>query len=233
MKFNKLDLRSLRNDEHFQFHTEFRDAVNRNGAGNMSVADQFDAYIALYGEEDEALKKIFKSALTAEIQTADAYRDRIFSGMCDVNRAALKHFREDVQQAATRLKIVLDTYGNLAIKPLNEQTSGVYNLLQDLNARIDDAEKAGIAEWMTELQTANDAFSQLVKDRYDETTARTDIVLKEARAKLDAQYRLITERIEAIVVINGTAGYGEFIRYMNTVIAKYAAILAKRTKKKV
>jgi len=144
----------------------------------------------------------------------------------------MKHFREDVQQAATRLKIVLDTYGNLAKKPLNEQTSGVYNLLQDLNARYDDAEKAGIAEWMTELQTANDTFSQLVKDRYDESAAKTDIVLREARSKLDAQYRLITERIEALAVVEEADEYDDFIRYMNVVIVKYAAIVAKRSGKK-
>jgi len=230
MNFNKLDLRGLRNDEHFQFHTEFRDAVNRYGAGNMKIDDQFAAYLPLYADEDEAYKKILKSALTAEIQSADAYRDRIFSGMCNVNRAALKHFRDDVQQAATRLKIVLDTYGNLAAKPLNEQTSGVYNLLQDLNARIADAEKTGVAEWMTELQAANEAFSRLVKDRYDETAARSDIVMKDARAKLDAQYRIITARIEAIALLEGADRYIEFIKYMNSVIAKYATILAKRKK---
>ena len=232
MKISKLDLRILRNDEHFQFHAEFRDAVNKFGSGNLKVDDLFTAYLPLYAQEDEALKKIAKSAITAEIQTADAYRDRIFRGMCDTNKAALNHFRSEVQQAATRLKIVLDTYGNLAPKPLNEQTSGVYNLLQDLNARIDDAEKTGIAEWMNELQTANQAVDQLMKDRYDESAAKTDIVLREARLKVDAQYRIITERIEALALVEGAAGYSDFVRYLNTVIAKYTTIVAQRSGKK-
>ena len=232
MKIKKIDTSRLRNDEHFQFSTEFRDAVVRFGAAALKIEAQFAAYLPLYNQEDEALKKIMKSAITAEIQAADRYRDNIFRGMVDANKSALNHFRPEVQAAAKRLKIVFDTYGNLAQKPLNEQTSGVYNLLQDLDGKYAaDAEMVQLNDWMAELQAANEAFDRLMKDRYEESAMKTDLVLKEVRLQVDAACRTITERIEALVVVEGAAAYSDFIRYMNTVIDKYAAILARRTKK--
>jgi len=232
MKVEKLNSVNLRNDEHFQFVTEFRDAVNRFGVAALKCETLFDGFLALYAQEDEALKKIMKSAITAEIQQADKYRDKIFRGMVDASKSALNHFRPDVQAAARRLKIVFDTYGNLAQKPLNEQTSGVYNILQDLNGKYAaDARTAGLTDWVRELEAANEAFAQLVKDRYEESAMKTDLVLKQVRAKVDEQYRAITARIEALTVVEGDANYSEFVRYLNVIIAKYAAAMAQRAGK--
>ena len=222
----------LRNDEHFQFCTEFKDAVERWGAEALKIETPFGEWLILYAQEDEALKKIMKSAITADIQAADKQRDNLFRGLVETNQAALKHFREEVQQAAKRLKIVFDTYGNLAQKPLNEQTSGVHNLLQDLNGRYaDDAATVALNDWMNELQTANEEFARLVRERYDETALKTDLVLKKVRVKVDESYRAIVERINALTLVEGAGNYAEFIKYCNTVIAKYTAMVAKRAGK--
>ena len=232
MKADKFDSTKLRNDEHFQFNTEFRDAVLRFGAEELKISVQFEPWLLLYAQEDEALKKITKSAITADIQEADRRRDQLFRGMVDTGNAALNHFRTEVQDAARRLKIVFDTYGNLAKKPLNEQTSAVYNLLQDLNgAYAADAATAGIKEWADELQAANEAFDRLIKDRYEESALKTDLVLKQVRQQVDGQYRLIIERINALVTIEGAEAYTEFIRYLNTIIARYTTTVAQRAGK--
>ena len=95
------------------------------------------------------------------------------SGMNKMNAAALKHFDPEVQEAAKRLKIVFDTYGNIAKKPLNEQTAAVYNVLQDLQGKFAaDVTTVGIERWVAELQARNSAFGQLMKDRFDETALK-------------------------------------------------------------
>ena len=233
MKIKTIDLYNLRNDEHFQFNAEFRDAVNRFGASSLKIETQFEVFVTLYAQEDEALKKIMKSAITAEIHAADKLRDQLFRGMVDANKAALNHFSNDVREAAKRLKIVFDTYGNLAQKPLNEQTSGVYNILQDLNGKYaGDSANTGLTDWMNELQTANETLAGLMKDRYEESAMKTDLVLKQVRTQIDAQYRLIIERIEAFVVVEGAGNYSEFIKYWNVVIEKYLTIMAQRMGRK-
>jgi hypothetical protein len=233
MKINKINSNNLRNDEHFQFHTEFRDLATKETPQKLKIQPQFEAYLPLYGREDEALKKINKSSITAQLQEADKARDEIFFGLAETAKASLKHFNPEVRAAAERLKVVFDTYGNVAVKPLNEQTSAVYNLLQELQGKYaSDSETAGITQWAVELQARNNAFSGLMKERFDETASRCDIVLREARAELDRSYFAICDRINALAIVEGEADYGNFIRTLNAVVAKYTAILNSRLGKR-
>jgi hypothetical protein len=96
--------------------------------------------------------------------------------------------------------------------------------LQELKGKYTaDAASVGIEQWVTELETRNLAFEALVKERFDETAARTtDIVMKQARAQLDEAYKTIVERINALAVVEGVAAYEAFIKTLNAVIAKYA-----------
>ncbi len=121
---------------------------------------------------------------------------------------------------------MFDSYGDVAHKSLNEETSAVYNILQDLQGKYaDDTGTVGIAYWVAELKNRNEALEKLVKERFDEIAGRTDIVLKEARAQLDKAYQIIVERINALAIVDGVAAYETFIRTINAVIAKYMAIL--------
>jgi len=223
VKISKIYPYRLRNDSHFQFFTEFRDLVQKEGAANLKIEAQFQSWLSLYDKEDIALKKITKSAITDQLQEADKARDDIYISMVEMNAAALRHFNENARNAATRLKIVFDTYGNVAKKPLNEQTSAVYNILQELKGKYaSDVALVGLGSWVSELEVRNNAFSDLMKERFDETAARTDIVLRDARVEVDAAYFAIRERINALAVVEGVADYESFIRTFNAVIAKYA-----------
>ena len=229
MKINGMRMANMRNDEHYQFYTDFGKLVNSIGAATLKIEEQYLACLPLFNNEDAALKKIMKSAITPEIQAGDKYRDGVFRGMTDAYKSALNHFNEEKVEAAKRLKPVFDTYGNLAAKPINEQSSGVTNMLQDLTGKYAaDCQIIGITDWTTELAAANNAVIELMHGRYDEGSERCDIVLKEARAKVDEGYRVIIERISALVVIEGLANYENFIRKLNTIVDKYADIIAQR-----
>jgi len=223
MKINKIDLKTLRNDAHFQFHTEFRDLVQASGAAVLKIEPQFNAYLPLYQRVDEALKKIVKSEFTAKIHEADKARDEIWAGMAETNATALKHFNPQIREAAARLKIVFDTYGNVASKPLNEETSAIYNILQELEGKYAaDVALVGIQQWAAELKSRNAAFESLVKERIDETAGRSDIVLKKARVELDEAYRSIVEWVNALMLVEGVAVFEAFAKKLNAVIEKFA-----------
>ena len=229
MKITKIDATRMRNDEHFQFYSDFGLLVNSAGAAALKIDAQYAVYVPLFKDEDEALKKIMKSAITPEIQKADKERDSIFRGMVDAYKASLNHFSEQKVNAAKRLKPIFDTYGNLAIKPINEQSSGITNMLQDFAGKYAaDCQTIGIANWAAMLAARNDVVIDLMHDRYDESAMRTDIVLKEARAKVDEAYRVIIERINALVIVESAADYEDFIRKLNAIVSKYAAIIAQR-----
>jgi hypothetical protein len=233
MKITKINIVNLRNNEHFMYHTEFKDLVIEHGAEKLKILPQFETYSVLFDKEDEGIKKINKSSITAEIQAADKARDEVWSGMLRICSGALKDFDPEVKKAGQRLKIVFDTYGKIATMPLNEQTSAIINVLQELQGKYAaDVAKVGIERWVNELQARNIAFRALTKERYDETTMKTDVVVKEARAALDKAYYAITERIAAMVLLEGAAVFEPFIRSLNTIIEKFNDTLARRLGKK-
>jgi hypothetical protein len=138
-----------------------------------------------------------------------------------------------VREAAKQLKIVLDTYGNIARKPLNDQTSATYNIVQDLEGRYaPDVAKVGLGPWLAELKARNIAFSDLMRERFDESSLKVDIVLKKARVQLDEAYYEITELVNALVLVEGAQNYEAFIRKLNPIISKYANALAAHAGRK-
>ena len=229
MKINSIYNGRQRNNEHFQFHTEFKDLVNEVGAEMINCEDQFSAYIACYNDEDIAFQKIVKSAITKQIEDADKPRGNTLRGMIATNKASLKHFNNDVSSAARRIKIVFDTYGNISSKPINEETSAIYNLLQELNDNYSsDMQKVGIKPWATQLEIENKIVEALIKQRVDEQSTKSELKMKETRGKVDTAYNIFVDRINAFIVIEGIASYEIFVRKLNIIIDKYNLLMAQR-----
>ena len=229
MKVQGMKVEKLRNDEHFQFNTEHIALINALHPQALGIGQMFDEYKALFDEEDIALKKVNKSDYTRQIKEADKIRDEIYGGIVLVNEGNAKHFNPDIKAAAMRLKILFDTYGNLSKKPLNEQTSAVTNILQDLRGKYQsDVNTVSFNGWADELERTNNAFAALVKERADETVGKVTIVLKQARAKVDAVYRKIIERIGAAIIMEGSQNYEAYIKGLNEIVKRYTAAMKIR-----
>jgi len=223
MKISKIDTTHLRNEAYLQFHTKFRSLVAESGAEALKIELQFNFYLPLFERMSEAFKKIVKSEFTAKIHDADKARGEIWVGMTEMNFATLKHFNPQTKAAASRLQVVFNSYGNLANKPAKEETVAIYNALQELQDKYEaDMALVGIVQWATELKIRNATFENLVKGRNDETTCKSNVVLKKARVELDVVYRAIVDRVNALIVVEGEAAYEQFAKKLNDVISKYA-----------
>jgi hypothetical protein len=71
-----------------------------------------------------------------------------------------------------------------------------------------------------------------MRERFDESSLKVDIVLRKARAQLDGAYYAMVERIHALVLIEGAADYEAFIKKLNPIISKYAIALAAHAGRK-
>jgi len=232
MKIQTVPFQNMHNDEHFQFHTEFIELVNRAGASNLRVEALFEAYLPSYHRADEALKKIPKSTLTEEINKADNRRDNAYQALAGKNRASLKDFRPEFQQAAKKLSILFNTYGNVSRNSLVKQTSGIYNLMQELRGDYAEAlHTLGLQVLADELEAANHHLSTLYRQRLDETTQKTKVVLRQERKNMDTTYRQLIERLNARVVLEGEPTLYSFIDSLNTLITKYKTLMAQRAGK--
>ena len=230
MNIKKIDLSRFRNDEHFQFHTEVKELINMFDAEKLNIIAQFNTYKSCYLFEDEAYKKIIKSAITKDIEAASRRRGIIFSGMAGIIKSALKHFNKDVAEAAYRIKILFDTYGNLSEKPLNEATSAIYNFIQELlsKSREKDVEAVHLKEWIIQLEVENKNVESLIMKRDDENSVKTHLSMKECRLELDRAYISIVELINAMILIEGNSKYSAFVDRINTCIDRYGQLLARR-----
>lgn len=118
---------------------------------------------------------------------------------------------------------------NVAQLPLNEETSAIYNLVQELRANYAaELTKLALAAWVDKLEADNKAYEELVKSSYEEDAAKTELKAKEARTAIDITVRKIFERIEALMLIEGEQNYTEFVRRLNLQIDKYDNTLAQR-----
>jgi len=229
MEITKINLSNLRNEEHFQFQTEFKDLVIQTGASTLNIETQFTDYQILYDQEEEALQVIRKSATTEQLAEADTDRDILTRGATDAVKSGLNHFSEEKRMAAARLKILLDQYGNISRKPYDEETAAIYKLVKESQGPYAaDVTTLDMADWFTELNTKNLAFETLMKSRYSEEAAKTELRMKQVRIDIDAGYRGIADRLDALMLINGTSGYEAFVRELNSRADKYNDILAQR-----
>jgi len=229
MEINSIILQYLHNEEHFQFHRELKELVELSGAQPLNVESDFDSYKTILQQEEEALNLVRKSATTGEIEQADKERDTLVRGMVDTVKSQLKHFNAEKQAAAERFKIVLDQYGDIPNKPYDDETAAIHKLvLESKTTYANDVSTLGLTEWMAAIEAKNNAFQELKKDRNTEESQKTLLRMKTVRLEVDAAYKKIVKRINALITINGLTVYETFVRELNSRIDKANNTLAQR-----
>jgi len=225
-KFDRINMLRLNNDAHFQFNTQnsvLLTALRGRFQMDVYTLKEIDKYGEHLTVEDGALKKVTKSVLTEKIHDADRLRDETFRGLLELNKSQCKHFTQSTREAALRLQIVLDAYGDISRKAMQEQTSAVYNLCQELKSAkyLADATLVGLLPWIEELTNRNKAFDALINERYKEDLAKSGVGMREARAAVDETYRMIIKRIEALMLIQTPTPYLEYVKMHNLAVAKF------------
>jgi len=230
MEIIQLNFSRLHNEEHFEFHNEFNMLVDKATPAALGIETQYSAYMFLYADEFEALGFIRKSHITDEIADADNLRDFTFRGMSDTVKAGGNHFNPLVRNAATRVQVVFDHYGNLTIKSYDDETASIKKFVSELKVKYAaDVIILGIADWLDELQANNDAFVELQQSRNSKEAEKTQLRMRQVRLEVDAAFRTITNRINALIIVNGEGMYKSFVNEVNIQIDKYNNNLAIRS----
>ena len=216
--FSILHFSRLSNEAHYEFMTE----ANQLFAGMQGFEPLMPQWNTAYSNEGEALNFIRKSAITAQIAQADELRDSLFRGFVMLIEAYCHHFTPAIEEAALRLKVVTDTYGNIAIKTYDAETAAINSLIAEFNAtHTADVAAVNLAPWLGELQNRNNAFASLMAGRYTETAGKTPLRMADARKQAEQAYRKIVGRIDALVEINGLEGYTTLVAELNARVERF------------
>jgi len=221
MEIASLYLHNQRNAAHYQFQTDFNDFVIKYTPQALGIVEDYAAYQPLLQDEGVAFVAITKSATTEEIDGADKNRDFTFRGTADKVTNSLNHFDPQVREAARRVKIIFDTYGNLAPKPDDEESGLISSLIDDLRTKVPaDIATIQLIDWIAELERLNNAFIALEATRNSEEANRTELRMKHVRVDVDAAYNKIIKRINALIIVTGEGPYAAFVKELNARIAR-------------
>ena len=150
MKIVRIDLKSLRNEAHYQFFAALIALIVKFPLIVEKLGDLFELLQRLFAKEDEVVDFIRKSDYSAKIAAADERLDNAIVGFSETMRGALHHFREEIAEAALSLQNLMKTYGNIIRKNYDEELAAVTNLLQELEGAY--AAKvsliSGLNEWI-------------------------------------------------------------------------------------
>jgi hypothetical protein len=225
----RLNYVALRNEVHVEYNNTFCTLVKKYTPAALDITALYDAYKPLFDDEVSALDIVRKSELTAEIHEQDSVRDGIFRGLADAVKSALNHFDADKRTAAQKLQVVFENYGNISAKTLDQETAAIQDLLRELNSpsHAPSVNLLALGDWASHLEIENNKFEQLMLERYTETSERPTVRMRDARLKTDRMLRTILDRIEALILINGSDAYESFVRELNAVTERYKHILAQ------
>ncbi|MDR0694898.1 MAG: DUF6261 family protein [Prevotellaceae bacterium] len=220
---------NLRNEAHVEFHTSFNSKVEQFTPEALGIAARYAIYKPLFDEEVQALDQIRKSARTYEIIKAERERDRLFRGLRNIGKSSLLHFDDAKRDAARKIKIILDYYGNITYKSYDEKSAA----LEDLHRELLKPENfvpvtiLGLDEWLAQLAQANDCFKALMVARYEETARRPNLQMAAIRKEVDKNFRAILNLLEALVQVQGPGTNKEFLAALNAIMKRYKDIIAQ------
>ena len=231
MKINSVPVTHLRNDAHFQFHADIIALINGAGAANLKIDALWTAHTALFAKLDEALKKIRMSATTPKIQEADKERDELYKGFVKLLAGLCEHYDHVLRDAALKVQVVVHTYGNVTVKSMSEETSAVYNLVQELKSEKYNnlVGQLGLTQYLLKIEQKNNACSALMQERDHENAGKPHTHVMDERRALDESYRHIVDIINAHLLLGQLTGteVEEFVNTANETIHRYASMRHK------
>jgi hypothetical protein len=232
MEINNLSLTALSNEEHFKFFTDVDGLIITSTPAALEITTEHIAFSATLENEKDALNYVRKSTLSDKLIESDFVRDTTLKGLKKVIEGGLKHFKPAVRNAADRLIILFNTDGNITAKAYDKESAAIIKLIADLEGTYAaDVTTLAISDWVIELKANNNAFDALMIDRYNEQDDKTRLRMKEVRIELDAIYRKITKRINALIIVNGEANYTDFVNKLNLRIDAYSKAMAHHNSK--
>lgn len=233
-KILRIRLESLRNEPHFQFITDFWQLVRSLGAETLKIEAFWTHFTELRAEEDKRLEAIRKSLRTQTLIALDATRDEIYSGLKYLIKGFANSAFAAKKEAATKMMIIVDKYADVIHREYRDETATIYNFVQELLTNYAaDLTTLGLTADVTELDKANKAFNNEWEERANEAADKNMVIdpevnMLEIRRKINRAYLDIVEYLEALMLIENSAVFTQFLYDWNARVEKYKQIIARQ-----
>jgi hypothetical protein len=231
----KFQVMSLRNAEHLQFVTDADKLFVAQKPENQLLEPIYVEFSRLRHEEEAAMAIEASNAKIKEKSIAEHYRDRLHGKLFNYVKSILYDEKDPLFNAAQQVMRVIKETGNPTHLSENAESAMLTTLGNKLEPYRAELTAIGAAAHLDKLLEANREFMRLEMECRDIVSARLQTgshSVTTVRKRVDPVYRLITDTINAYIGVNGEASYTQFVSDLNTLIARYDALLSARSSRK-
>lgn len=226
MKLQKPEVYAYSADNHIEFHKQtelicikFKEVIDDN--------DMLSIYHDKVVQEDNTYKWMRKSDFTKKKLETDSKRDAAYTGITNIVRLNLHHFDPALRDNAQHIQNLLGNYGDVVRMNYDGETASIDSIVARLksNEYILAAKNLGLESWITELENQNTLFKIYVEDSIQEQLNKPSISARNARRETNDALNNITNRVTALINLNGPDNYTAFVHEFNINVNHYNVIV--------
>jgi hypothetical protein len=178
-------------------------------------------------QETGVFNWIRKNEYTEKKAAADHRRDNVFTGMAGVVRINMRHFDPTRRDAAVHVYGVIENHDDVEHRDYGAETMILDHIILTLRGTdyADAVKLLDLTPWIDQLETENNAFKTYADDAVDLQLEKPGINSKAARRASDLALRSITDRVTALVNLNGPAQYADFAAVYNELVTQYNTVV--------
>jgi len=230
-QISRICLMHLNNGEHHQFHFNLFTLINDCQLFLIlpERSDFVRQYYEDYDTQGKAMNRERGSARTREMIQSNRTRDEYDSSFRLKVKAAMLDANPVIREAATRIKFIIDKYGDLKRLPYSEK-SGVMDVRFNelIENYITDLQRIDAETILAQLNGASHVFNNSFGTRSIEKLNAQKLNVLDTRRTLDADYRQIVVWINSLAVIEPSQIYDQLIDKINYQIAYFKQQVANR-----
>ncbi len=232
----QIRISALKNKEFIQFFTDVLAIIQQTGPIVLSVQTQYQQLETVLAEADALLHNRRTHKLSTQLEALDARRESAMNGLLRLIEGYL--YSTDVQQktfAETLQNHINGFGGNPARDNYQGQTTMVRRLLSDFSNQPDLHQSIaglGLSAWLTELSSANLAFSAQYLARAQDTSLGSPESVSRKRNDVIAAWNKLRTRLNSHYDIeDGIEPWAGTINFINSLSGYYTNLLIKRGNK--
>lgn len=237
LKVNRITFQRMRHGLHREYHKSVVYLIDKMPSEVLAVIPLdavLPAYRAAVDVEKGTPTVVMQSKYTFPLAETDRDRDQAHSGFVTSVKAMLRHFDQDIRDAAGRVLYVLKHYGRVSRKNYEQETASIRDLLRELDNDdlTKDLHTLRVMEWRDHLEEVNHKFEHLLQQRYDEKAATPVNRIKEVRKDTDRCFRILIEYLEALQKVGKSSPeLISFITMLNALTQSFQHTLTRRKSK--
>lgn len=166
--------------------------------------------------ENKSMTVPQKSIYTEELVKINLKREEVYASLYFYYESCIRHYQTEIKQAAKQLSPVMLNIATIHNCSNLKRKAQIEKICYNMQRKFRDEMMAlNMQGWVEELNALNAAYGELDEQRLTKKTSNGSGNTGKMRVATDAAYRKLVERLNALLVLEGTNEYKKTISMLN------------------